>query len=205
MDGIAAGLGEEYVDTASTVGYVPRSKKGDGVLTVGGGTARVVFEMTDSARTGWGDYLDEAERNRDASAALGLVRNPDQNCGQALRVLGSRRVVMAFDPDSDDSELLRTVVMLLRTVAITATVRTGAAEVATAEEKIADALGQLEKIDSIKTAANAIQKNATKIDSESTGIRAATQRLLDEALVALAGATATSEPTRSGEGEAGAA
>lgn len=148
--------------------------------------------MTDSSRTGWSDYFDEAERNRDAS-----VCTPDQNGGQALRVLGSRRVVLAFDPGTDDPGLLRTVVMLLRTVAITATVRTGAAEVATAEEKIADALGQLEKIDSIKTAA--------KIDSESTGIRAAIQRLLDEALIALTGAAAASEPTRSGEGELGAA
>lgn len=95
--------------------------------------------------------------------------------------------------------------MLLRAVAITATVRTGAAEVATADEKIAAAIGQLEKIDSIKTAANTIQKNATKIDSESTGIRTAIQRLLDEALVALAGVAAGSEPSRSAERQAGAA
>lgn len=205
LDGIAAGLGEEYVDTASTVGHLERSKKGDGVLTVAGGSARVVLEMTDSARTGWNDYLDEAERNRAATAALGLVRTPEQNGAQALRVLGSRRVVMAFDPDTDDPELLRTVVLLLRAVAITATVRTGAAVIATAEEKITDALGQLQKIDTIKTAANAIQKNATKIDSEGTSIRTAIQRLRDEALIALAGAAAASEPVRSGEGTAGAA
>jgi hypothetical protein len=204
MGHIAAGLGEEYIDTTSTVGAVPRSKKGDGVLSIAGGTSRVVLEMTDSPRTGWGDYFDEAERNRDASAALGLVRFPEQNGGQSLRMLGSRRLVMAFDPDTDDCDLLRTVVMLLRTVAITATVRTGAAEVATAEEKIADALGQLEKIDSIKTATNAIQKNASKIDSESTGIRAAIQRLLDEALAALAGVAAASELMRSGEREGAA-
>ena len=81
--------------------------------------------------------------------------------------------------------------MLLRTVAIRP-VCAWAAEIATAEEKIADALVQLEKIDTIKTAANTIQKSATKIDSESTGIRTAIQRLLDQALVALAGASAGS-------------
>ena len=193
MRSVAVGLGDEYVDTTSTVVRVPRSKKGDGVLSVAGGATRVVLEMTDSARTGWGDYFDEAERNRDASAALGLVRTPDQNGAQALRVLGSRRVVMAFDPDTEDPELLRTVVMLLRTVAIAASARTGAAEIATAEEKIADALVQLEKIDTIKTAANTIQKNATKIDSESTGIRTAIQRLLDQALAALGGASGSGE------------
>jgi type II secretory pathway component PulM len=83
----------------------------------------------------------------------------------------------AFDSDSDDSDLLRTVVMLLRTAAITATVHTAAAEVATAEDKIADALGQFEKIDSIKTTSKAIQKSVSKIDSEGTGIRTAIQRL----------------------------
>jgi hypothetical protein len=205
MRGIAAGLGDEYLDTTSTVGRLPRSKKGDGVLSVGGGSTKLVVEMTDSARTGWGDYFDEAERNRDAVAALGLVRTTDQNGGQSLRVLGSRRVVMAYDPDNDDPELLRTVVMLLRTVAIAATARTGASEIATAEERIADALVQLEKIDTIKTAANAIQKNATKIDSESTGIRTTIQRLLDEALIALAGAATAAEPVGKGGMEVGAA
>jgi hypothetical protein len=205
MDGIAAGLGEEYTDTASTVGHLQRSKKGDGVLTIAAGAARVVLEMTDSARNGWNDYLDEAERNRGASGALGLVRTADQNGGQALRVLGSRRVVMAFDPETDDPELLRTVILLLRAVALTATSRTGAAEIATAEEKIADALGQLEKIDTIKTAASAIQKNATKIDSESTSIRTAIQRLLDEVLIALAGAAPATEPPVTPGIEAGAA
>lgn len=205
MHGVAAGLGDEYVDTTNTVGRVPRSKKGDGVLSVSGCSTRVVLEMTDSVRSGWGDYFDEAERNRDAVASLGLVRAPDQNGGQALRVLGTRRVVMAFDPDVDDPELLRTVVMLLRTVAVAATARTGGAEIATAEEKIAEALVQLGKIDSIKTAANAIQKNATKIDSESTGIRTAIQRLLDEALGALAGASASATSRGTGDVAAGAA
>ena len=76
--------------------------------------------MTDSSRAGWGEYFDEAERNRGAAAALGVVRTTEQNSGQSIRVLGQRRVVIAFDPDRDDPELLRTVLMLLRTVAITA-------------------------------------------------------------------------------------
>lgn len=87
----------------------------------------------------------------------------------------------------------------------TATARTGAAEIATAQEKIAGAVAQLAKIDTIKTAANAIQKNATKIDSESTAIRTGIQRLLDQALSALAGANAASEPGESGGIEVGVA
>jgi len=79
---IATGLGEEYRDTGTLVGYVTRSRKGAGVLTGGDVAARVVLEMTDSPRAHWNDYLDEAERNRAASASLGLVRDQAQNAGQ---------------------------------------------------------------------------------------------------------------------------
>src|SRR3954463_15691846 len=110
MHGIAAGLGDEYTETGATVGQLSRAKKGDGLLDLSGGSARLVLEMTDSNRTGWTAYLDEAERNRGANASLGLVRHIDQNAGQTFRSLGNRRVVMAFDPGNDDPELLRTVV-----------------------------------------------------------------------------------------------
>jgi len=79
--GIAAGLGDDYADTSATTGRLPRCKKGDGVLSLNDGAARVVIEMTDSSRTGWTDYFAEAERNRDAVASLGLVRTIDQNGG----------------------------------------------------------------------------------------------------------------------------
>jgi len=185
LHGIATALGEEYVATGTKAGRIPRSKKGDGVLTAGG-SANIVLEMTDSPRTGWGEYFDEAERNRAAVASIGIVRTPEQNGGQLIRVLGPRRVVLSFDPDEDDPELLRTVVLLIRTIALTATARTGVSEIATAEEKIGEALSQLERIAKIKRLAGVIHKNADLIDSECTGVSAAIRRLLDEALVGLA-------------------
>lgn len=185
--GIAAGLGDDYTDTSATAGRLPRCKKGDGVLSLNDGAARVVIEMTDSARTGWTDYLAEAERNRDAVASLGLVRSIDQNGGQVLRVIGTQRLVLAFDPDNDSPDLLRTVVMLLRTTAVATASRKGVHQVATAEEKIGEALNQLVKIDSIKRLSATVQKSATKIESECTALNAAVRRLLDEALVALVG------------------
>jgi hypothetical protein len=74
--------------------------------------------------------------------------------------------VLAFDPENDDPDLLRTVVMLLRTVAITTSARKGSHQVATAEEKIREALTQLVKIDSVKKLSAAIQKSASRIDGE---------------------------------------
>lgn len=192
LSAIAVGLGDEYTDTRAIVGSVPRSKKGDGLLSVDGDAARVVIEMTDSARAGWAEYFDEAERNRHAAAALGLVRTCEQNGGQSIRVLGARRIVLAFDPASDDPELVRTVVMLLRAAALAAVTRKGAHQIATAEEKITEAVAQLAKLDEVKKTAGSIQKNATKIESACTGISAGIQRLLDDALVALTEAAADS-------------
>ncbi|OPX07972.1 Fis family transcriptional regulator [Mycobacterium sp. AT1] len=183
--GLAAGLGDEYTDTRTIVGALTRSKKGDGLLTIDGGTARVVIEMTDSARAGWSEYFGEAERNRQAAASLGLVRTPEQNGGQSIRVLGARRIVLAFDPATDDPELVRTILMVLRTSAVAAASRHGAQQLATAEEKIAEAVVHLDKIDDVKKTAGSIQKNAVKIESACTGIYSGIQRLLSEALAAL--------------------
>jgi hypothetical protein len=191
MRDIAAGLGDEYAETGTTTGLVPRSKKGDGLLTVAGQDARVVIEMTDSPRTNWTDYFDEAERNRGASASLGIVRTVEQNSGHTIRVVGQRRVVIAFNPGEHDTEVLRTVTLLLRTVAIAASVRTGEAAIDTAEEKIVEAIEQLEKIDSIKKTAASIQKSAGKIEGDCTSIATGIRRLLDQALISLAGTAPT--------------
>jgi hypothetical protein len=99
--------------------------------------------------------------------------------------------VLAFDPDNDSPDLLHTVTMLLRTTAIATASRKGIHQVAAAEEKIAEALAQLTTIGSVEKLSATIQKSATKIDSECTTLNLGVRRLLDEALVALAGAPAT--------------
>lgn len=205
MRTFATGAGDDYADTGHTVGRLPRSKKGDGVLIIAGGAARVVVEVTDSARNDWTTYFDEAERNRDAAAALGIVRTTEQNAHQSIRILGPRRIVIAFDPASDNPEMVRTVILLLRTAALASAQRTGDAEIATAGEKISAALTELSKIDSIKKIADTIQKNAGKIDSECVAVSAGIRRLLDDALAALAGAESAPTPSIDPRSERGAA
>jgi hypothetical protein len=56
-------------------------------------------------------------------------------------------VVVAFDPEQNEPELLRTVVQLLRAAALAASARSGDAEVSTATEDIAAATAQLSVID----------------------------------------------------------
>ena len=135
MENIATGLGDEYAQTGGVAGTIQRCFKGDGVLTAGSGQARVVVEMHDStdARV-WSEYLEIAERNGQALASIGIVRNAEQNKGQTIRVLGSRRVIVAFDPMANDIDLLRTVVQLVRTAALAASARRDVEELETAEE-----------------------------------------------------------------------
>lgn len=187
MDGIATGLGDEYTDTRLFAGNLPRNKKGDGVLTINGGAARLVLEMTDSPRTAWNDYLDEAERNRGAVVSLGLVRCAAQNGGHSFRTFSSRRIVMAFDPEQDDPEFLRTVVMLLRAAALAAATRTGASEIATVEEKLTAAMAQLDALGDVRKTAGAIRNHAEKVDTQCGKIDTGIRRLLSEALDALSG------------------
>ncbi|MBK8468232.1 MAG: hypothetical protein IPL45_00085 [Actinomycetales bacterium] len=188
MDGIAAGLGDEYADMGAATGAIQRCKKGDGVLTVSGGAARVVVEMHDSTDGRlWNDYLAEAERNREAAASIGIVRHPGQNKGQTIRVLGSRRVVLAFDPASDDSDLLRTVVQLMRVSALAASSRRDVEGLETAEEQITAAVGLLDRINKIRTASGSIRKGADAIDTECNTVQTGVATHLGRALDALAG------------------
>lgn len=194
MSGIAAGLGDEYVDTSAVTGLLSRNKKGDGLLAVEGGPVRVVLEMSDSNRgEGWGGYLEEAARNRGASAALGLVRYAEQLKGAGMVSLGARRVVMAFDPGVDNPELLRTVVQLLRLAALAAAARDDSAEVRTAEEKIVEAIRVVGRIDGISRTAGLIKQNASKIDEQTGALRTELSRLLTQARVALSGASGVAD------------
>lgn len=191
LQSLGVALGEEYTDTRNTVGRLPRCKRGDGLLSIADGSVRVVIEATDSAGPrNWTEYFDEAERNRDACASIGIVRHPGQNAGQTVRVLGSRRIVLAFDPESEDPQLLRTVVLLQRAAALTAASRTGEAEIATAEERVLLAIDELGRLNAIKKLSGSIQKNAGSIDGECIKIGNNIRRLLDQAVSALDGARA---------------
>lgn len=99
--------------------------------------------------------------------------------------------MLAFDSTADDPDLVRTVVMLLRTAALAATTRRGADQLETAEEKITEALAQLEKLEDVKQTACSIQNNALKIESSCTAITSGIHRLLSDALGSLGDAQAS--------------
>lgn len=188
MDQIAVGLGDEYVETGGFAGAIARCKKGDGVLDVAAGQAKVVIEMHDSTDgRGWNEYLDIAEQNREAYASVGVVRTVAQNKGQTIRVFSSRRLVIAFDPMTDDTDLLRTVVHLVRASAIAASSRRDVEGLATAEESIQSAMTLLDGINTIRKASGSVRKGADTIDKECNSVQTGITRHLGVALDTLAG------------------
>lgn len=185
---IASSMGDEYQITGESAGRLPRNKKGDGVFHIDGGVARVVMEAHDGTSKDWGSYLAEAERNRDASASIGVIRHVKDNGGHSIRVIGPRRVIVAFDPAADNIDLIRTVVLLMRAVALTSTGKFGTQEVAVANGHIGEALGAIKDLDEVKRSANAINGHASKIEMTATRTITTIQRELHSALNALTGA-----------------
>ena len=151
--------------------------------------AAVVVEMSDSVRRTWPEYLAAAESTCGAQASLGLVPTVSLLQGSSVRCLAARRIVMAFDPDTDDPQLLRTVVQLLRLGAVAATSRVGNVGVTTADEALNEALTTIERFDKIQRSGNLIRQHANTIAVEAGSLQDLLQQMLTKARTALAAAT----------------
>lgn len=187
---LAAQMGDEYQSVGQFAGKLARNKKGDGVFNLSGGVARFVVEYHDGTSKDWGSYLAEAERNRGASAALGVTKSIDDNEGRLLRVIGPKRLILAFDPADGDVELLRTVLLLMRTLAMTSSGQFSTSQVATANESIREAMSILESLEDAKRSASAMRGHVDKIEQTITKVISSVNRELHRAVDALAGVEA---------------
>ena len=118
------------------------------------------------------------------------MRSAAHLAGGPVLTLGSRRVVLAFDPETDDGYLLRCVVQLLRMAAISAAAQVENGELAAADERIAAAVATLDRIGKIRTCSGQIKVSASTIDVEAETLLTELTRLLAQARTALAGAVA---------------
>ena len=104
------------------------------------------------------------------------MRCVSDNAGHTIRVLGPRRIVMAFDPETDDVDLLRTVVLLLLRIGALATAtRADVDGIRTVRERVAEAVTALHGIDEITKAATAIHKSADKVSTQADTMRSQLQ------------------------------
>lgn len=192
LESVAAAMGGTYTATGDTTGSIRNCRKGDGVVELPGpdgeGTTRIVVEMTTtgSARK-WGPYLDEAQRNRDADAAIGVVPSSELvPGGAAMASAGPGRLVMAFDEGAGDVGVLHAAVSLLALHAQRdAARRREGADHAEVDARLLDAERQLAMLADTLKAATGVRAGAAKVVAGIEASQEALSRSLAQARAAL--------------------
>jgi hypothetical protein len=181
LEGIAASLGGTYTATGDAVGSIRACKKGDGILEfpdpAGGEPTRIVVEMTTTgAARKWGPYLDEAMKNRDCDAALGVVPSADLvPGGVALAPSGPGRIILAFEPESGGLSVMSAACTLLMLHAQReAARRRSGGNHAEVDARLAEAEGQLAALADTLKAAAGVRSGVAKVI---TGIEACQEGL----------------------------
>lgn len=191
--------GDECERTGNVTGRVSKSKKGDGVvhLMVGGiDQARVVIEAKNKAmaRREWEEESKGAKENRAAGSFLGLCKHvEDMPTGGRLMVLSPNDIVIAFNPEVDDVELIALTYQLLKLNAIRGYGTLDEVNVVTVSEALDEAIAALERFDGIGKQVSAIRNAADKIKQDADVIRESVKRSLRRAAAALNPAVATLE------------
>ncbi len=191
LEDVAAGLGGTYTAVGNTTGAVRGCKKGDGILEVpaadGSGAVRVVVEMTTTgASRKWPLYLDEAERNREAQASLGIVPRPDLvPGGNLLASVGGSRIVLSAGEDTDPG-LLRAACVLLVLRAQRDIVAKRGGDLTPVDDRLAEAQNLLDTLAEVLKTAAGVKAGASKVVASLEAVHAAMARCMLQARAALA-------------------
>jgi len=132
---------------------------------------RIVVEMTTTgAARKWGPYLDEAERNREADASIGVVPNTVLVPGRAaLTLVAPNRIVVAHDSDGGHALLRAAAVLLTLRVQREAVRARDGVDLGMADARIAEAERLLGTLSEVLKAAAGVKAGAAKVV---TGIEA---------------------------------
>ena len=166
--------------TGNTTGFVRNSKRGDAVvefLTGNAHKARIVAEAKDTSLTSkqWLDEAKESRRNRRAEGFIGLCKSPDlmPNAGQRVWISDMKTVVLAFDPEVDDIELLRSIYQFVKLTTMT---RTGSLDADSTEQVLEHLQTSITAIERF----NEAEKHITSIDKASENLRKGLKVLRDD-------------------------
>lgn len=201
IEQIAVGMGGAYTATGETVGALRGCKKGDGVIELpspdGVGSVRIAVEMTTTgASRRWAGYLQEAERNREAHASIGIVPSSDLvPGGGVLAPVGQHRLVIAVTED-DDPALLRAACVLLALRAQRDLVsERSRADLTVVDNRLAEAQALLGALTEVLKTATGVKAGAAKVVLGLEGLHETLTRCLSQARSALVAGADPVEPT----------
>ena len=168
---VVNGLGDTCESTGATEGFVKRSKKGDAVAefnTSIGQKVRIVVEAKDSALTvkEWRKEMTGSRENRRAEGFIGLCKSPAlmPNVGQRVWIDDMKSVVIAFDPDHEDPELLRSIYQFVKLTTMTRSGDLGENKAAKLLDHINSSIATIAKF-------NEANRNLTGLETSTKSLR----------------------------------
>jgi hypothetical protein len=177
MQIIAGWAGDECEAVGDVVGRVPRSKMGDGVIDLKVGAtvfARIVVECKDSnlTKTEWTKEAVGGKANRAATGFIGLCKTlADMPSRNRMVVLDAQSIVLAYDPEVDDPQILHLIYQVVKLNTLRATGNLEDIDMAEINKQLEDALEALKKFDNITKQASAIENSVASIRKDAKAIR----------------------------------
>jgi hypothetical protein len=177
MQVIAGWAGDDCLAVGNVTGRIPKSKKGDGVVDLRVGAtvfARIAVECKDSnlTKTEWIKEAEGSKANRAATGFIGLCKSQDDMPGKnRMVVLDAQSIVLAYDPQKDDPQVLHLVYQVVKLNTLRATGNLEDLDMASINKQLEDALAALKKFDNISKQASAIENSVKSIRKEASEIR----------------------------------
>jgi hypothetical protein len=174
---LASWAGDDCEHTGNVTGAVPRSKKGDGVvdLKVGATVAgRMVIEAKNSqlSKREWEAECEGSRKNRVADGFIGLCKHEeDMPTSSRLMILDASAVVVAFDPEEDDGELLHLVYQLVKMNTLAGSGQLDEVSIIDVRQNLDGAAKALERFEKLTKDATAIENSVKSIKANASEIR----------------------------------
>lgn len=177
IQNIASYAGDDCEPTGNITGRIARSKMGDGVVDLKVGSqvySRIVLEAKNKSlsKLDWERESQGSKQNRAAMGFIGLCKHiSDMPNASRILILDSRSIVVAFDPDRDDLQLLALVYQLVKLNTLSNAGSAEEIDLGEINNSLEAALKSLEKFDLITKNASAIRNAADSITKDAGIVR----------------------------------
>jgi len=188
---VAAFAGDECVPTGNSIGRVSRNKLGDAIIDLKVGSAvygRMVMEAKNKklSKREWESERDGSLENRAATGFIGLCKHlDDMPTGNRIIILNPQAIILAFDPEHDDNELVFLIYHLVRIATLNESGTLDEVSAGEVNHYLGETMKALESFDSITRTASSIRKAAGKIYDEAKELQDSMTANLSAAQAAL--------------------
>ena len=188
---LASFAGDDCEPCGNVTGLIARNKMGDASVDLKVGAkvhARMVVEAKNKtlSKLEWEREAEGSMSNRGATGFIGMCKHfddmPNKN---RLLILGTQSVVVAFDPEVDDFQMLSLVYQLVKLNTLSTIGHLDEVNIAEVNRSLAEAAKALEQLNGISKNATAIRNAATSIIGDIDSLRGTVSQHLATAQAAI--------------------